>query len=227
MTGKLLVIGAGGFGRVVSELAIQKYDCAFVDDGEEVGTEICGVKVIGRVSDLPKLFDTYKLLVVTIGNNAVRERIYDTAEKIGYAFPNLIHSSAYVSPYAKMGWGCVLLNNSVVQNGSTVGNGVLLNPGVEVHHDCFDTIVKLQQFIGFGISQSIDTHYAVAHLEHRTHFFRPDAGTDPFQLLAQDGDVGGREVMRAHPELVHTIPAPPQEHFDIDTVADLAAAQQK
>lgn len=47
------------------------------------------------------------------------------------------------------------------------------------------------------------------------------------ELLAQDGDVGGREVMRAHPELVHTIPAPPQEHFDIDTVADLAAAQQK
>ena len=33
--------------------------------------------------------------------------------------------------------------------------------------------------------------------------------------------------MRAHPELVHTIPAPLQEHFDIDTVADLAAAQQK
>ena len=47
------------------------------------------------------------------------------------------------------------------------------------------------------------------------------------ELLAQDGDVGGREVMRAHPELVHTIPAPPQEHFDIDTVADLTAAQQK
>lgn len=133
---RLLLIGAGGFGRVASELAIQKYDCAFVDDGVEDGTEICGVKVIGRVSDLPKLFDTYKLLVVTIGNNAVRERIYDTAEKIGYAFPNLIHSSAYVSPYAKMGWGCVLLNDSVVQNGSTVGNGVLLNPGVEVHHDC-------------------------------------------------------------------------------------------
>lgn len=47
------------------------------------------------------------------------------------------------------------------------------------------------------------------------------------ELLSQDGDVGGREVMRSHPELVHTVPAPPQEHFDIDTVADLTAAQQK
>ena len=28
------------------------------------------------------------------------------------------------------------MNNAVIQNGSCVGNGVLLNPGVEVHHDC-------------------------------------------------------------------------------------------
>ena len=47
------------------------------------------------------------------------------------------------------------------------------------------------------------------------------------ELLAQGGDVGGREVMRAHPELVHTISAPPQEHFDIDTQADLLAALQQ
>lgn len=95
---RLLLIGAGGFGRVASELAIQKYDCAFVDDGVEVGTEICGVKVIGRVSDLPKLFDTYKLLVVTIGNNAVRERIYDTAEKIGYVVGLIEKLKIAVSP---------------------------------------------------------------------------------------------------------------------------------
>ena len=30
-----------------------------------------------------------------------------------------------------------LLNNVVVQNGGRVGDGVLLNPGVEVHHDSF------------------------------------------------------------------------------------------
>ena len=121
---KLLLVGAGGFGRVVSELAREIYDCAFVDDGVETGTVI-----------LQKLFAEYKNLVIVIGNNTVRERIYDIAKKIGYIFPNLISPSAYISPYAKLGWGCVILNNAVVQNGSTVGNGVLLNPGVEVHHD--------------------------------------------------------------------------------------------
>ena len=133
---KLLLVGAGGFGRVVSELARKHYDCAFIDDGAEIGTVICDIPVIGHTEDLQELFTEYKNLVIVIGNNTVRERIYDTAMAIGYSFPDLIHSSAYVSPYAKMGWGCVILNNAVVQNGSTVGNGVLLNPGVEVHHDC-------------------------------------------------------------------------------------------
>lgn len=133
---KLLLVGAGGFGRVVSEVAIQKYDCAFVDDGFETGAKICGVTVVGHISDLEELFAEYKQMIVTIGNNIVRKQIYNIAEKIGYSFPNLICKSAYVSSYATLGYGCVLLNNVSVQNGSDVGNGVLLNPGVEIHHDC-------------------------------------------------------------------------------------------
>lgn len=136
MKTKILLVGAGGFGRVVSELARQKYDCAFVDDEVEIGTEICGLKVVGHTLNLQELFTEYKQLVITIGNNVVRERIYETAKSTGYSFPNLISPSAYVSPYAKLGWGCILLNNAVVQNGSSVGNGVLFNPGVEIHQDC-------------------------------------------------------------------------------------------
>lgn len=133
---KLLLVGAGGFGRVVSELARQTYDCAFIDDAAEIGTTICDIPVIGRTVDLQALFAEYKNLIVAIGNNSVRRRIYGMAKRIGYGFPNLISPSAYISPYAELGWGCVVLNNAVVQNGSTVGNGVLLNPGVEIHHDC-------------------------------------------------------------------------------------------
>ncbi len=135
--GKLLLVGAGGFGRVVSELATKQYDCAFVDDGVPTGTIVCGVPVIGAISDLPELRRCYDALIVTIGNNQLRERIYEKAEVLGYTFPNVICDSAYISPYAKVGHGCVLLQNAVIQNGASVGNGVLLNPGVEIHHDSF------------------------------------------------------------------------------------------
>ena len=48
---KLLLVGAGGFGRMVADLAMLQYVCAFVDDGQLVGTDICGIPVVGGLAD--------------------------------------------------------------------------------------------------------------------------------------------------------------------------------
>lgn len=135
MKEKLLLVGSGGFGRVASEWAVKEYECSFVDDGYDMGTEICGIKVVGHIDDLQSLYGEYRKLLVTIGNNQLREKIYREAKELGYEFPNLICDSVYISPYAQIGTGCVFLNNVCIQNGSIVGNGVILNPGVEIHHD--------------------------------------------------------------------------------------------
>ena len=133
MKEKLLLVGAGGFGRVVLEHASLLYDCAFLDDG---GAEaVDGVPVIGSTADIERLYGEYTLLLVTIGNNKLRESLYRRAEAAGYSFPNLIVPSAYISPRAVMGRGCIILNNAVVQNGARIGNGCVLNAGVEAHQD--------------------------------------------------------------------------------------------
>ena len=132
---KLLLGGAGGFGRMVAEQAMLQYDCAFVDDGQPVGTEICSIPVVGGLANLPELRKKYSLLVVGIGNNRFRAQVYEKAKALGFAFPNIVAPSAYISPYSKMGCGCVVLQNACVQNGASVGNGVLLNAGTEVHCD--------------------------------------------------------------------------------------------
>lgn len=133
---KLLLVGAGGLGRVTLEHAMEKYQCSFVDDSYPVGMEICGAPVVGALADLPALRKEYQLLVVTIGNNALREELYAQADALDYEFPNILARTAYVSPFAQLGWGCILLNNAVVQNGVQVGNGSILNVGAEAHHDC-------------------------------------------------------------------------------------------
>ena len=130
---KLLLVGAGGFGRVVLEHASALYDCAFLDDGD--ATVVDGVPVIGRTSEMASFYPEYKLFLVTIGNNKLRERLYTDAASIGFTFPNIIHPSAYVSPHAHIGNGCVILNNTVVQNNARCGDCCILNPGVELHHD--------------------------------------------------------------------------------------------
>ena len=135
MREKLLIVGAGGFGRVVAEHAVLEYDCAFIDDGPEIGTVVNGITVIGRTNELEKFISEFRLLIVAIGNNKLREKIYKNAEETGFVFPNIIDPSAYISPFASIGKGCVILNNAVVQNNAKIGNGCILNSGVEAHHD--------------------------------------------------------------------------------------------
>lgn len=135
MKEKLLLVGAGGFGRVVSEHARKLYDCYFVDDAFEHGDEVCDILVAGKISDLKQLRSVYSRLVVTIGNNKLRQRLYEEAIKIGFTFPSIVCSSAYISPYSSIGYGCVILNNAIIQNNVQIGNGVIINPGVEIHHD--------------------------------------------------------------------------------------------
>ena len=74
------MVGAGGFGRMVAEQAMLQYDCAFVDDGQSVGGEICGIPVVGSLADLPELRKEYGLLVVGIGNNRFRAQVYGEGE---------------------------------------------------------------------------------------------------------------------------------------------------
>lgn len=96
------MVGAGGFGRVVSELARLSYDCTFVDDGFPVGASVCGIPVVGKVLSLPCLRSSYSLLIVTIGDNQVREKIYRKAMDLGFCFPTLVHPSAFVSPFVNV-----------------------------------------------------------------------------------------------------------------------------
>ena len=84
-----------------------------MDNRQPAGTEICGIPVVGGLANLPELRKEYGLLVVGIGSNQFRAQVYEKAKILGYTFPNVIAPSAYISPYAKLGCGCVVLQMPV------------------------------------------------------------------------------------------------------------------
>ena len=120
---KLLLGGAGGFGRMVAEQAMLQYDCAFVDDGQPVGAEICGIPVVGGLADLPELRKEYGLLVVGIGNNRFRAQVYEKAKALGYGFPNIVApvpTSVHTQGWAVAAWCCKMPVSRMVRPLATV-----------------------------------------------------------------------------------------------------------
>ena len=119
---KLLLVGAGGFGRMVAEQAMLQYDCAFVDDGQPTGTEICGISVVGGIADLPELRKDYDLLVVGIGNNQFRAQVR-RQKPLAMRSQTLLHpapTSARTLKSAAVVWYCKMPVSRMVHLSETV-----------------------------------------------------------------------------------------------------------
>lgn len=129
---RLLIVGAGGHGRVVKETAqVQKKypfeDIAFVDDRS--------TNAIGTTADLKDLQKDYDMAVVAIGSNRIRASLQKKLKELGYDIPTLIHPTAYVSPSAQIGEGTVVEPMVVINANVRIGDGCIISVGSIVDHD--------------------------------------------------------------------------------------------
>ena len=131
MNKNVVIIGAGGHGRVVADIAEACGDTVlgFLDDN----TENDKVNVIGKVSDAEKYCDGETYLFVAIGNCEVREKIMNSLKDAKWY--TAIHPSAVISPSAIIGEGTCVMPNAVVNNSAVVGKGVIINTCASVDHD--------------------------------------------------------------------------------------------
>jgi sugar O-acyltransferase (sialic acid O-acetyltransferase NeuD family) len=134
--GRLLILGAGGHGRAVADLAAA---CGLSVAGF---TEPSGVgrDVVGTDEDLPALIEHLALDagLVGVGSSALRHRrpLFERLSRAGLPAPPLLHSRATASPSARLGAGTVVFAGSVVGAGVEIGANAVLYSGVVVEHDC-------------------------------------------------------------------------------------------
>lgn len=127
---KIIIIGAGGHGRVVSETAkLNGYEViGFLDDADNQTT-------VGKVADFIKYICDFDF-IVAIGNNKVRMRIQSELIKRGANVVSLIHPNTTVSESASIGKGTVVMAGAVINAGAVIGNGAIINTCASVDHDC-------------------------------------------------------------------------------------------
>lgn len=128
----LLILGAGGFGRMVYEnaQATRQFDkIAMLDDASK------DPRVIGKLIDFKYLRKEYPCAVAAFGNNKMR--LYWTNQLLNADFvvPTIIHPSAVVSPSAVIGAGSFVMQRAVVSTNTQLGEACLINSGAIIDHD--------------------------------------------------------------------------------------------
>lgn len=139
---KILIFGAGGFGREVQwliECINQKTPTwqieGYLDDGVEPGTEINGYPVLGGIDKL-KEFDEETAVVCAVGSARVREQIINRIKEMGnYQFPNLIHPDVQMSESVNFGEGNIICAGNILTVNIEVKDFVIINLSCTVGHD--------------------------------------------------------------------------------------------
>lgn len=135
MEKQLLILGAGGHGKVVCEVAAameykgksiyKKID--FLDDQSPLA--------IGKLEELEHIASSYDDIFCGIGNNEFRSKLLERMEKIGIRIPILIHPTAYISMSAVIERGTVVEPAAIINAAAVVQKGCIVSVGSIIDHD--------------------------------------------------------------------------------------------
>lgn len=126
----LIILGAGGHGHVVKEVAeamgiFDKID--FLDDNS--------IEAIGLCSDNEKFVEEYTYAIPAFGNNKLRMEWIERLEKNSFKIPTLIHPTSYISPSATVHSGSVIEAKAVINTNTKVEKGCIISVGSIIDHD--------------------------------------------------------------------------------------------
>jgi sugar O-acyltransferase (sialic acid O-acetyltransferase NeuD family) len=142
MKEKIVLIGGGGHCHSVIDVIEQenKYEIiGIVDIKENIGKKVLSYEVIACDDDLETIFQTCKNAIIAVGqieSNKIRIDIYDKLKQIGFNLPVIISPFAYVSKYADVNEGTVIMHHVLVNANSKIGKNCIINTKALIEHDC-------------------------------------------------------------------------------------------
>jgi len=149
----LLIIGAGGHGKVVADTALLLgwENVAFLDDrAATIGLPL-GLPVVGTLGELAAQRRAYSCAIVAVGDAKLRLELTERCRRSGFEVVSIVHPMAYVSKFASIGAGCAAFAQSAINAGVKIGDACIVNTAATVDHDCL---------IGHGVHICPGAHLA-------------------------------------------------------------------
>jgi sugar O-acyltransferase (sialic acid O-acetyltransferase NeuD family) len=137
---KIIIIGAGGHGRVVLDILRNSHQvevAGFIDADNALHHKfIDGIEVLGDFSLLQQFG---KLCVggaiVAIGDNRIRNSYAQAMEKIGISLVNAIHPAATIAGNAHIGKNVVIAAGVTICTHAVIADSVICNTGCIIDHE--------------------------------------------------------------------------------------------
>ncbi|MFZ5354292.1 MAG: acetyltransferase [Bacillota bacterium] len=143
-TKDVILIGAGGHSKSVIDAINSKKEFYIVGitdfDMEKENKTILSINILGSDDKLYELYDqglrNAFISIGITGENEIRGKLFKKARDCGYNMINVLHRSAVISPYAKLGQGIAVLAGAIVNAEAKIADNCIINTGSIIEHDC-------------------------------------------------------------------------------------------
>lgn len=141
MKKKILIIGAGGHSKSCIDIIQNnnKYEIyGVIGLNNEVGKKVLGIPVIGidkDLFDLRNIVDHAFIAIGQINNSEKRIKIYEHLKKLNFILPVFYSNNSYVSPFAEIMEGSIIMHHCVINAGVKVGRCGIVNNMSLIEHD--------------------------------------------------------------------------------------------
>ena len=141
---KCVLLGAGGHARVIID-CVNKYNeieiIALTDPDETLWEKyLYDIPIVGNDAILPNLklkgVDYFIVSVGSTRNNQIRKELFELGLSSGLSPITIIHPSAIISNYSKIGAGSQIMAGTIINSGAIIGDNVIVNSGAIIEHDC-------------------------------------------------------------------------------------------
>jgi sugar O-acyltransferase (sialic acid O-acetyltransferase NeuD family) len=135
---KVILIGYSGHGLVVADSAFDNnLNVIGYTEKSIVRANPYKLEYLGNESSPHfKGWDLEVDFILGIGDNLLREKIYNLILKKGKKVISLINSTATISSFVTIGEGVFINRNVTINALANVGNNVILNTGCIIEHEC-------------------------------------------------------------------------------------------
>ena len=137
MNKRLAIIGAGGHGKVVGEIALlNQYKTINFFDDRVNDIKVFPFTIIDTLDYLKEHQKDYDDFFVAIGDNQIRSDKIIWLKKHKMNIVSLVHPKSTISKFSSLGIGTCVMANATVNPGTLINEGVIVNTSSSVDHDC-------------------------------------------------------------------------------------------
>lgn len=148
---KLLILGAGGFGQTIAEVAEllgNWKSISFVDDRWPEQQWAGCYPIVSNIQNLSLIKQQDFEAIIAVGNNQIRQKWQQLLLDLSIPLTTIIHPQTVIAPSAKIGQGVSIMAGCVIGTNTIIQDGAILNMGTLLDHD---VIIEAFSHLSVGV----------------------------------------------------------------------------